>query len=158
MPAILLQAKGARWVIVGLAGVAVLASRLVAKFMPLIIFNPQLEKPWRGGAANLREENGTALCKCWQYNSSSGMYAGAPHQFKAIRYFHGLSTSRFSFCSRHTQRLHRRRHRIGEEHGVNPLHDVAGDFEKVSFVFERDQCLACAVVHCNLQRLGQGPH
>ena len=27
--------------------------------------------------------------------------------------------------SRHTQRLHCRRHRIGEEHGVNPLHDVA---------------------------------
>lgn len=34
MHAILLQAKGARWVIVGLAGVAGLASGLVAKFMP----------------------------------------------------------------------------------------------------------------------------
>jgi hypothetical protein len=31
---ILLQAKGARWVIVGLAGVAGLASGLVAKVMP----------------------------------------------------------------------------------------------------------------------------
>ena len=34
MHAILLQANGARWVIVGLAGVAGLASGLVAKFMP----------------------------------------------------------------------------------------------------------------------------
>ena len=34
MHGILLQAKGARWVIVGLAGVAGLASGLVAKFMP----------------------------------------------------------------------------------------------------------------------------
>lgn len=34
MHAILLQAKGARWVIVGLAGVAGLASGLAAKFMP----------------------------------------------------------------------------------------------------------------------------
>jgi hypothetical protein len=34
MHAILLQAKGARWVIVGLAGIAGLASGLVAKFMP----------------------------------------------------------------------------------------------------------------------------
>ena len=34
MHAILLQAKGARWVIVRLAGVAGLASGLVAKFMP----------------------------------------------------------------------------------------------------------------------------
>ena len=34
MHAILLQAKGARWVIVGLAGVAGLASGLVAKLMP----------------------------------------------------------------------------------------------------------------------------
>lgn len=34
MHAILLQAKGARWVIVGLAGVTGLASGLVAKFMP----------------------------------------------------------------------------------------------------------------------------
>jgi phage shock protein A len=34
MHAILLQAKGARWVIVGLAGVAGLASGLVAKVMP----------------------------------------------------------------------------------------------------------------------------
>jgi hypothetical protein len=34
MHAILLQAKGARWVIVGLAGVAGLASGLVAKFVP----------------------------------------------------------------------------------------------------------------------------
>jgi hypothetical protein len=41
--------------------------------------------------------------------------------------------------SRHAQRLHRRRHRIGEEHGVNPLHDVAGDFEKAPFVFQRDR-------------------
>ena len=58
-------------------------------------------------------------------------------------------------CLYHAQRLHRRRHRIGEEHGVNPLHDVAGNFEKVPLVFQRDQCLACAVIHCNLQRLGQ---
>jgi hypothetical protein len=35
--AILLQAKGARWVIVGHAGVAGLASGLVAKFMSLIL-------------------------------------------------------------------------------------------------------------------------
>jgi hypothetical protein len=34
MHAILLQAKGARWVIVGLAGVAGLASGLVAKVIP----------------------------------------------------------------------------------------------------------------------------
>jgi hypothetical protein len=34
MHAILLQAKGARWVIVGMAGVAGLASGLVAKVMP----------------------------------------------------------------------------------------------------------------------------
>ena len=34
MHAILLQAKGARWVIVGLAGVAGLASGLVAKLVP----------------------------------------------------------------------------------------------------------------------------
>jgi hypothetical protein len=34
MHAILLQAKGARWMIVGLAGVAGLASGLVAKLMP----------------------------------------------------------------------------------------------------------------------------
>ena len=34
MHAILLQAQGARWVIVGLAGVAGLASGLVAKVMP----------------------------------------------------------------------------------------------------------------------------
>ena len=34
MHEILLQAKGARWVIVGLAGVAGLASGLVAKLMP----------------------------------------------------------------------------------------------------------------------------
>jgi hypothetical protein len=34
MHAILQQAKGAQWVIVGLAGVAGLASGLVAKFMP----------------------------------------------------------------------------------------------------------------------------
>src|SRR5208337_284876 len=37
-------------------------------------------------------------------------------------------------------------------------HDVAGDFEKIPFVFERDKCLASTVVHCNLQRLGQRPH
>ena len=34
MHAIFLQAKGARWVIVGLAGVAGMASGLVAKLMP----------------------------------------------------------------------------------------------------------------------------
>lgn len=34
MHALLLQAKGARWVIVGLAGAAGLASGLVAKLMP----------------------------------------------------------------------------------------------------------------------------
>lgn len=34
MHAILLQAKGARWAIVGLAGVAGLASGLLAKLMP----------------------------------------------------------------------------------------------------------------------------
>ena len=34
MHAILLQAKGARWVIVGLAGMAGLASGLMARFMP----------------------------------------------------------------------------------------------------------------------------
>ena len=34
MHAILLQAKGARWVIVGLAGVAGLASGVVSKFIP----------------------------------------------------------------------------------------------------------------------------
>jgi phage shock protein A len=34
MHAILLQAKGARWVIVGLAGIAGLASGLLAKAMP----------------------------------------------------------------------------------------------------------------------------
>jgi hypothetical protein len=34
MHAILLQAKGARWVIVGLAGVAGLASGLIAKLIP----------------------------------------------------------------------------------------------------------------------------
>ena len=34
MHAILLQAKGARWVIVGMAGVAGLASGLIAKLMP----------------------------------------------------------------------------------------------------------------------------
>ena len=34
MHAILLQAKGARWVIVGLAGIAGLASGLIAKFTP----------------------------------------------------------------------------------------------------------------------------
>src|SRR5436309_71717 len=34
-----------------------------------------------------------------------------------------------AFGSRHPQRLHRRRHRIGEEHGVNPLHDIARHFE-----------------------------
>jgi len=34
MHAILLQAKGARWVIVGLAGVAGLASGVVAKLLP----------------------------------------------------------------------------------------------------------------------------
>jgi hypothetical protein len=34
MHAILLQAKGARWVIVGMAGVAGLASGLVAKLIP----------------------------------------------------------------------------------------------------------------------------
>jgi hypothetical protein len=37
--------------------------------------------------------------------------------------------------SSYAQRLHRRHYRIGEEHGVNPLHDVVGDFEKVPFVF-----------------------
>jgi hypothetical protein len=60
----------------------------------------------------------------------------------------------YALGSRHAQCLHRRRHRIGEEHGVNPLHDVAGNLEKVPFVFQRDQCLTCAVVHRNLQRLG----
>ena len=34
MHAVLLQAKGARWVIVGMAGVAGLVSGLVAKFVP----------------------------------------------------------------------------------------------------------------------------
>jgi hypothetical protein len=34
MHAILLQAKGARWVIIGFAGIAGLASGLVAKLMP----------------------------------------------------------------------------------------------------------------------------
>ena len=34
MHAILLRAKGARWVIVGMAGVAGMASGLVAKLMP----------------------------------------------------------------------------------------------------------------------------
>jgi hypothetical protein len=34
MHAILLQAKGARWVLIGLAGLAGLASGLVAKLMP----------------------------------------------------------------------------------------------------------------------------
>jgi hypothetical protein len=34
MHAILLQAKGARWVIVGMAGVAGLASGLIAKLVP----------------------------------------------------------------------------------------------------------------------------
>ena len=34
MHAILLQAKGARWVIVGLAGVAGLTSGLLSKLMP----------------------------------------------------------------------------------------------------------------------------
>jgi hypothetical protein len=34
MHAILLQAKGAQWVIVGLAGIAGLASGMVAKLMP----------------------------------------------------------------------------------------------------------------------------
>lgn len=34
MHAILLQAKGARWVIVGLAGVAGMASGVVSKFIP----------------------------------------------------------------------------------------------------------------------------
>ena len=34
MHAILLQAKGARWVIVGMAGVAGLASGLIAKLIP----------------------------------------------------------------------------------------------------------------------------
>src|ERR1017187_7374594 len=60
--------------------------------------------------------------------------------------------------SRHAQRLQRRCHRIGEKHGVYALYDVAGDIEKVPFVFQGDQCLACAVVHCDLQRFGQGPH
>lgn len=35
MHSILLQAKGARWVIIGLAGIAGLASGLMAKFAPL---------------------------------------------------------------------------------------------------------------------------
>jgi len=40
-------------------------------------------------------------------------------------------------CSRVTlPDAHRRRYRVGEEHGVNPLHDVARDFEKVPFVFQ----------------------
>ena len=46
--------------------------------------------------------------------------------------------------SRYAQRLHRRRYRIGEEHGVNPLYDFLGDFEKIPFVFQWDQCLACS--------------
>lgn len=50
------------------------------------------------------------------------------------------------YVSRHPQRLQRRRHRVGEEYGVNPLHDVAGDFEEIPFVFQRDQCLACTAI------------
>lgn len=41
MHAILLQAKGARWVIVGLAGIAGLASGLLAKFMPWSAAGPR---------------------------------------------------------------------------------------------------------------------
>jgi hypothetical protein len=63
-----------------------------------------------------------------------------------------------AYVSRYAQRLHRCRYWIGEEYGVDPLHDVARDFEKVPFVFERDQRFTCAVVHRNLQRFGQGPH
>ena len=60
----------------------------------------------------------------------------------------GLSTAATAVVAR----------RIGEKNRVHSFHDVAGDFEKVPFVFQRDQCLARAVIHGNLQRLGQGPH
>lgn len=41
MHAILLQAKGARWAIVGLAGVAGLASGLIAKLLPGLTIWPK---------------------------------------------------------------------------------------------------------------------
>ena len=50
---------------------------------------------------------------------------------------YGLHISR-TRALRHAQRLHRGRHWIGEEHGVNPLHYVTGDLEKVPLVFKRD--------------------
>jgi hypothetical protein len=37
--------------------------------------------------------------------------------------------------SHDSQRLHRRRHRIGEENRINPLYHITGDFEKVPLVF-----------------------
>jgi hypothetical protein len=57
--------------------------------------------------------------------------------------------------SRQSERLHGRRHRIREEHRIDPFHDVAGDFEKVPLVFEPDQSPACAIVHADLR--WQGP-
>src|SRR5215813_933866 len=41
---------------------------------------------------------------------------------------------------RHPQPLHRGRHRVGEEHRIDPYHDVARHFEEVALVLQGDQC------------------
>lgn len=54
----------------------------------------------------------------------------------------------------HPQALHRRRHRVGEKHWIDPLQDVPRNFEEVTLVFEWNQHPAGAVFHDQHQGCG----
>ena len=57
----------------------------------------------------------------------------------------------------HDLHLHRRRLRVAVEDRVDVLHDVGAHIEEVPLVLDRDERALRAVVHRDLERLGEGP-
>jgi hypothetical protein len=55
------------------------------------------------------------------------------------------------------KRLKRGRLGIPEEDWIHMLDDVASNLKEASLVFQWDQCALSAIVHCELQRLSEGP-
>src|SRR5271157_3212113 len=74
--------------------------------------------------------------------------------------WHVMSSLRSPFYrpSEDSKRLHRRRHRIGVEDRIDPLYHVTGDFQEAPLVLQGNQRPACAVVHADMERLGEGFH
>ena len=98
---------------------------------------------WCDEASLLDNADMTWLLNFARDNASRLVVSGDPRQHGAV------------------QRGQRASHRT---QGVDPILSATGDSINVRWqifsqiVFQRDQRLACAVVHRNLQRLGQGPH